>query len=288
MYTRYLYEYEYVKSKLITAIISRNWEEMLFWASEIYFSGFTCDLWELIWTCFYTNYATINPHMESYIYRKMIENNYLDVLKNLLYRQQFTINTTTNNDINLKRGRKPKWVDAFTDNNHIKNVLLSSSLNVAHFVNVCKHNGLLIKLYECLVSWYSSTNGTTHTLTHTELVKSHTPKNQELLILSMIEMMQLPEDAINTKKIYLKADEDDQAYVNFINGNIDSDGKIVPAYKLLNERRIFGDNKPNPNIDVVDAESMLRDTPLWRERFDKFNLKDDDDRERFYEMYGYE
>lgn len=70
-FTRYLYEKEEVKISLITSILNKKEDDALFWAFELFYSGFTSDLTELIWDLYYNFYATMNPGFEKYLSVKM-------------------------------------------------------------------------------------------------------------------------------------------------------------------------------------------------------------------------
>ena len=53
-FTRYLYDVCHVVSALSAAIIAQSdFDEVLFWADELYSSGFPEMLTAVIWSCFY-------------------------------------------------------------------------------------------------------------------------------------------------------------------------------------------------------------------------------------------
>jgi hypothetical protein len=70
-FTRYLYEKEEVKISLITSILNKKEDDALFWAFELFYSGFTSELTELIWELYYNFYATMNPGFEKFLSIKM-------------------------------------------------------------------------------------------------------------------------------------------------------------------------------------------------------------------------
>jgi hypothetical protein len=70
-FTRYLYEKDEVKISLITSILNKKEDDALFWAFELFYSGFTSELTELIWDLYYNFYATMNPGFEKYLSIKM-------------------------------------------------------------------------------------------------------------------------------------------------------------------------------------------------------------------------
>jgi len=72
-FTRYLYEKEEVKLSLILCILNKK-EEAIFWAYELYYSGFKTDLINLFWTIYYDFYYTSNPSFEKYLLKKLNTN----------------------------------------------------------------------------------------------------------------------------------------------------------------------------------------------------------------------
>ena len=68
-FTRYLYEMEEVKIALMMAILNKQ-ESAIFWAYELYYSGFVEELTNLWLSIYYDFYATLNPSFETYLYKK--------------------------------------------------------------------------------------------------------------------------------------------------------------------------------------------------------------------------
>lgn len=274
--TRYLYNVDHVKTALVAAIIAQsNFEEVLFWADELYSSGFCAILNDVIWLCFYTHFAAVNPLMEKYVRRKLAANDPWSVLKNMFHRQ-----TCENVMCEPRRGRKPKWLDELTDNKYIKNVIISPSTTT--IADYAKHNSDMTKLYTALIAFYTS-KGFSVKNPDFEFFSSHSRQIQCALILSMMTMMLMEEHEINTKKIYLMLSDDDVLFLDYIRGDVDTEGRKVPAYKLLNERRLF----PEPNGftgNLLANKEMLCETPIWRERFSECEGDD----EKFCEMYDYQ
>jgi len=69
-FTRYLYIKEEVRCALLCAILSRRKDEALFWAAELYCSGYEEETLELLWEIYYDFYAALNPSFETYLIRK--------------------------------------------------------------------------------------------------------------------------------------------------------------------------------------------------------------------------
>ena len=57
--TRYLYHRDEVSHSLLTCLLLKpSFKEALFWASEIYYSGYHKDIWELLWKIYYDFFAS--------------------------------------------------------------------------------------------------------------------------------------------------------------------------------------------------------------------------------------
>ena len=76
-FTRYLYEKDEVKLSLIMCILNEKESEAVFWAYELYHSGFKLELIDLFWCLYYDFYYTLNPSFEKYLQTKL--KNHLDL-----------------------------------------------------------------------------------------------------------------------------------------------------------------------------------------------------------------
>jgi hypothetical protein len=66
-FSRYLYEVDEVKIALMTSMLDKRRDEALFWAFELYHSGFGKELSEYLTTLYYDFYATLNPKFEKHV-----------------------------------------------------------------------------------------------------------------------------------------------------------------------------------------------------------------------------
>jgi len=60
-FTRYLYEFKLVEYSLQQSIIEKKREEALFWAYELYHSGFREEVWECVRQVYLQYYSASNP-----------------------------------------------------------------------------------------------------------------------------------------------------------------------------------------------------------------------------------
>ena len=82
-FTRYLYVKEEVKLSLILCILNKK-DEAIFWAYELYYSGFKSDLIHLFWSMYYDFYYTLNPSFEKYLKQKLKTNLVFEINKNII------------------------------------------------------------------------------------------------------------------------------------------------------------------------------------------------------------
>ena len=63
IFTRYLYILDDVKTSLMLSILNRNRDEALFWAYELYYSGYIEDVFELLTNMYNEFYSVLNPNL---------------------------------------------------------------------------------------------------------------------------------------------------------------------------------------------------------------------------------
>ena len=69
VFTRYLYVKDEVRISLLVSILNKS-DDAIFWAYELYYSGFKTELLNLIWKIYYDFFATLNPTFEQYLLKK--------------------------------------------------------------------------------------------------------------------------------------------------------------------------------------------------------------------------
>lgn len=72
IFTRYLYNKVEVKQSLFIALLNRRLDESMFWAYELYFSGFTTDVFEYIINVYREIYSLLNPKLVLFIEKMLI------------------------------------------------------------------------------------------------------------------------------------------------------------------------------------------------------------------------
>ena len=69
IFTRYLYLQDEVKIALMVSLLNKS-NASIFWAYELYYSGFENELFRLLWKIYYAFYYTLNPAFQQYFIKK--------------------------------------------------------------------------------------------------------------------------------------------------------------------------------------------------------------------------
>ena len=90
VFTRYLYLKDEVRTALLLSILNKS-DDAIFWAYELYYSGYKNELFAFIWQIYYDFFATLNPSFAAYLSKKLsskiIEDRLVSsIIQNLLIR----------------------------------------------------------------------------------------------------------------------------------------------------------------------------------------------------------
>jgi hypothetical protein len=90
VFTRYLYLKDEVKIALLLSILNKS-DDAIFWAFELYYSGYKNELFAFIWKIYYDFFATLNPSFAAYLTKKLTSKEIEDrlvssIIQNLLIR----------------------------------------------------------------------------------------------------------------------------------------------------------------------------------------------------------
>ncbi len=322
--TRYLYHRDEVSHSLLTCLLLKpSFKESLFWASEIYYSGYHKDIWELLWKIYYDFFAIRNPKFEKKIkraYKKWKKESNIEqliIVINLLYHSStstFTVfhlrilKSITPTSIYL--GRTPKWLASLKlskkERNFIRSIHKKNLVDISYYFSQISTD--LSRCYEILRQYFTSVKDYSLKKNCYEGIP-YTDKRHILLTLICYLMMETEEEIAQIRKIALvrRLDKDSIEFFQSTNEMVE------PAWKTLPKRRLYtiaewvgafplerrDDNIEWNKILWYHWEYYARKCPLWKERFDKYNVcfndktkkpefPNDDLLEEFYEKYGLE
>ena len=318
--TRYLYFLDECFYSLMIALINKeSFEEVVFWAGEIYYSGFQEKLWNHLWKIYYDFYAIKFPKYEKKI-NKLSKNK--DTIESFIYVLNLLYYSSINYDVFTLRmshfklpvhiyiGRHPNWLKQLKLKK--KEKLLIRSIhdkkwgNIKYYLkffeddlNRCYD---IIKLYFRKIHNYPLKAKNLNDINYAD--KKH-------IIMALICHLLINEENIQHKTIFRKLDK------SIVDSEINFNGEeISPLYKTLVYKRKYAVSQfigafklkrdSIPNIDYKDILRLYWDyfaynSPLWKARIKAQNGKpidfsnkyclefsSDDDEETFYELYNYE
>jgi len=316
-FTRYLYEKEEVKIALQTSILDKKVEEALFWAYELFYSGFTCELYELFWKIYYDFYASTNPSFEKYLLNNLSLSSNLDekgekvvalVVNNFIIRPH-----TTDVFILQQIVKQNEFEYCKQDNEELVNLLASEDyLMIAYFILNASEESYLPEIYISMIEYFENL-GLNIDIKKEEESFEKMKKNNFLIIYKRIILLSrmihyfvvLKKKKLG-KNLFITLDEDK------IN-NYKTIDLIEPTWKTLSEVNLLNIDQNNylslfhmkrEKYNIINA---YRDnwcyhasfSPLWEERINSCNgiidhinqkiiFNDDDNLEIFYQNYGFE
>jgi hypothetical protein len=307
-FTRYLYEKEEVIYSFTLSLLYKKEEEAFFWATELYESGFTEELYQTIWNNFQDFYASLNLPFEKSLLKRIIsltyEKNILDlfwIIKNLIKRPT-----------NLDTFSLIKLQEEFEIDPSILNSNLESFLEMNDYLQITKlfletwgkkSTDELEKQFRITLEFYQDKpffpkKSLTSFLKDWETTKkllssAQIPYHPQKLLLTRILYFKSLEAKLKTgKNITIKIQEQEiqQQIQKYKTLEVDlqcQEGKripVLPAYRILPKARIYSihpdtglftlkRNQPFHNIKEAYLYNWLyyaSFSPIWKKRVEEF------------------
>ena len=320
-FTRYLYEKDEVKLALIVCILNKK-EEAIFWAYELYYSGFQSELVATFWSLYYDFYYTLNPSFEKYLQTRLKKNldldtdsvNYVSMIVN-----NFMIRPHSIDIFMLKQ-----IVDICDfDKTDIQDYITSSENNVAvmrrELITALRTKDFMIlasliltdikdehidEVFKVIVDYFVTEMGLKKKVQDYDKNSS----NKRVLILCrIVHYFTVFANKKMGKNIYVHVEPEDVVLYETISSGADlAPRKILPLAKIYaidsyNYLSLFDLKRETKDIKTAYYHNWLyyaSFSPLWKARIlkcngviDQKNHKvefDDDDIDGFYDDYGYE
>ena len=322
-FTRYLYETSEVKLSLMISILNKDIDKALFWAFELFYSGYKKELTKELWTIFYDFYATLNPNFEQYLLTKIkIEINDAlvlgSIIHNLIIRPYNVdvfilkcINYYDDNPNNPNNPNNPTnenvMIDVIKSDNYLKisnYILNNKSIDLQKVLN--------ITIQHFADDFNVKLNVTKELTKYNNITKvTFNQTNERIIVLSRIlHYFHLKYKTKLGKNIFMEINSQDYTQYETINRSIINP---IPAYKILSlatkykideEKYLSLFRLKRENNDIVNAyrnnwEYYASFSPIWYKRFHSYNgtinhskkvidFASDDDQEMFYNEYGLE
>lgn len=285
--TRYLYEKSYVEYSLLISLLERDSEKSLFWAYELYFSGFKTQVFSLIWKYYYLLYGCFHVRLERYMKKKTEQ--WLNNKKNYIILGTIVFNMST---------REP-CIDSYLMMQNIielPNILTEWTTRLHNAENPIIVLEDFINKYNC----YKTKGKHLFTVTKETIEDIHIIDNATIKYACIARMMSglfLLDNMNNLDgKLYLKLNEkycrkyETKPLIEF------------KSWKIPENNCLFHQYVP-PNKDLIPIQ-CLQDwinycwyTPLWKKRIQRYNgqlynnkiyFEDEDDEEKFYNFCNLE
>ena len=326
VFTQYLYIKEEVCIALLVSILNKS-DDAIFWAYELYHSGFKHEFFNLIWKIYYDFFATLNPAFEVYLLKKhkewLRENGdsqdkfVSSIIQTLLFRpfntDMFLLrNICEKFDIDISYTKEITNIDELKDN-MIQWVSNKDLRSISQWIlNINNNKIKLVDIYDICLDIFDN-------LTKSKLMKEFDSAltlniniNPNIILLSKI--VTLFSDKAELKKgknMYISVEPEDIIQYKTIVGNND-----ILAYQILKKACICGidDFKHLSLFKLTRNKYNLQETywyhweyhasfsPIWLKRIKQFGgyrdysnrqllfVKKPDDilLQEFYKLYGLE
>ena len=249
-FTRYLYEKDEVKLSLLICILNKK-EESIFWAYELYYSGFKLELADLFWTIYYEFYYTLNPSFEKYLLQILNSNlifepngeHYLSMIV-----QNFMMKPYNTDVFMLKQ--VVNMCDFEIDNNKLESILhCEDYIILAHLILSEIKEECIIDTFTKIIEYFIQQgvylNCEQIINQYTELLNniyhSNTNHKRVILLARIMHYFSSIKKVKMGKNIYIEIEQEEIIIYKNICANlqIENDRPILPANKILNIAAVY-------------------------------------------------
>ena len=225
VFTRYLYIKDEVKTSLLISILNKS-DDAIFWAYELYYSGFKNELIEFIWQIYYDFFATQNPTFAAYLSTKLSKSSFEDrlissIIQNLLIRNY-------NTDIFLLRTISEQFISELKETVVVETLLLNEDYRgLASYILNNKERKLEeeIEIYKSALNYFKLTNQ------EKRIIQSLENKgNPSTILLANIMSLINSEQNLIKKKInfYVRVDPEEVVQYETIEASTE-----IKSYRIL-------------------------------------------------------
>ena len=313
--TRYLYFLDEAKYSLMHSIVKKtSFDEVVFWAGEIFYSGYGDDLWNIIWEYYYRFLSIHYPKYEKTLIEK--NKNYMEneeksmriklIIESLnviyyLKKKDFHIYFRENNPINKIYSTNKNWLKLFPEQNYqiILSIHYQNYKNIRWYLqreDVYEFYNIVKNYFELMLNY---------NLKDFDL-KSHPFANKKIIVYALIKYLYEDIENIN-RKIKTKRIPQD-IYKTLKNQNETK----KENYKFLERKREYSIHNDISKYSLARYNyDNYKDiywykwmyyayrSPIWAERINKYKIKidhkqreiifdSDEEYEEFTELYDYE
>jgi len=306
-FTRYLYGKDEVEIAFMTNLLNKK-EEAIFWAYELFHSGFIKELTTLLWKIYYDFYAVINPAFETYLVTKLKDINLIDdklvytLIKNFMIRRH-------NIDVFILRNIVNEF-DVECDTDLIRLLDSKDYLTISSYILENIKEDQVIETFNKVVLYFSKSGLKIDSKkAKCQFEKQKIYINNRILLLSrVIHYFSILHKIKMGRNLYIHTEPKECVIYETINSNltIPQPYKILPLARVCyidhcNYLSLFKLKRDKTDMTIAYRENWLYHasfSPLWKERINHYNgeilsdktviFNDDEDEEKFREKYDYE
>lgn len=319
IFTRYLYIKDEVEIALTTSILEKK-DEAIFWAYELYYSGYKNETFDILWKIYYYFFASLNPCFETYFIKKHQEwlkcatndlDFYVSTIVNNLIIRPFNLDVLLLHKINthLEFDEEEE-----TSNDENDNDMFKSHLKQNAYIQIAKHileqTNDSSKIMEKVIDYFAPDKKTKLMKEWEKIKKFRGDQYTSLILISRIMMFYSSQKIAKGKSFYVIVEPEDVIMYE----TIVPDKKLYSSYKILPLACLYSIDKYNylslfliarkyePKPMMCYFEKWLyysSYSPVWAERIKLFKgtinhenkqitFDCDDSEEAFYDNYGYE
>lgn len=326
--TRYLYIYDEVKYSFIISLLKKqSINECYFWISELFSSGYIIECWDIIWFVYYDFYYINTPDLiwflnDSYNNGKENLKNIWNVVNNLFplsisshvfITRQYNINCK---DITyIYRGKKPNWlVSSIPSKYHALFRYINKKKYHFAVSSLPQTIDINSDLFEAIRVYFSLEQDQLNSIQ----TDYHNGYNNDIhKIWSILSLLIFNPHYINSKANSTTdlSEEEYQEILKIytkplpVNKYGETQHRNTLTYKCLYSIHPLSSSFQLMRDTVLDIdiwncychhwEYYAYNSPIWKTRFDKYDIviddlsekivfNNDDELEEFYGLYGYE
>ena len=229
VFTRYLYIKDEVKTALLISILNKS-DDAIFWAYELYYSGYKNELYAFIWQIYYDFFATLNPSFAVYLSKKLSNQKDIDdrlissIIQNLLIRSY-------NTDIFLLRtisevfeSEEASDSEASDSEESIEDLLETKNYRqLASYILLNKTDLELEETYKKVLNYFKLTNQKRATLSNATVSK------QIILLANIMSLFNTEaQNLVKKKNFYVRVDPEEVVQYETIEAT-----NLLKPYRIL-------------------------------------------------------
>lgn len=259
VFTRYLYIKDEVKTALLLSILNKS-DDAIFWAYELYYSGFKNELYAFIWKIYYDFFATLNPSFSVYLSKKfsnkdMIEDRLISsIIQNLIIR-------AFNTDVFLLR-----TISELFEADAEESVSLECRLDNEDYRGLAQdilNNKELdeVDVYQRVLNYYKLTNQQKlmKDLLNEMKTNSATTKSSLILVANILSLINQSKGQSQRKNFYVRVDPEEVVQYETIEA-----AENLKPYRILAQACIC----------KIGSQSFQNLFQSFRNKYDKKELKE--------------